>query len=223
MMTVCTILQFAVSPVLFLLLYIFLRFKYREGDFSLFFKVFIIGLLSILVVMLADFIIHKAGLDSLHSFHRTMFYAFVLTAGLFELIKFLIIRLVAYKDNRFVSISDGIVYSLVAALGFTTSYSVYAYFFPPEFVKTCTYAWSIGPAVLSIATVMGFFFGIAQKRRNSFIDILTGLSAAIVLHGVYRFCLLYNDNTLLLMSLIAMAIIAITLIVRAVRSSQISA
>ena len=222
-MTVCSILQFTVNPVLFLLLYSFLRFKYRNGDFSLFFKVFIIGLLSILVVLSAHWIIHKVGRDSLHSFHRTMFYAFVLTAGLFELIKFLIIRLVTYKDNRFVSISDGIVYSLVAALGFTSSYSIYAYFFPPEFVKPCTYAWSIGPAVLSIATVMGFFFGIAQKRRNSFIDILTGLSAAIVLHGVYRFCLLYNDNTLLLMSLIAMSVMSIILIVRALRTSQRSA
>jgi RsiW-degrading membrane proteinase PrsW (M82 family) len=219
-MTVCTILQFAISPVLFLILYIFLRFKYPKGDFSLFFKVFVIGLISILIIMLADWIIHKAGLDSLHSFHRTMFYAFILTAGLFELVKFLIVRFFAYKDKRFVNISDGIVYTLVAALGFYTSYSVYAYFFPPEFVKQCTYAWSIGPAVVSMAVVMGFFFGIAQKRRNSFIDLLSGLFAAIILHGVYRFCLLYNDKTLLLMALIAMAIIAVILIVRAVRTSE---
>ena len=219
----CTILQFAISPVLFIILYMFLKFKYRDGDFSLLFKVFIIGLLSLLLIFPADWIIHKAGLDSLHSFHRTLFYAFILTAGLFELLKFLVIRIYAYKDKRFVNISDGIVYSLVASLGFTTTYSVYMYFFPPEFIKQCTYAWSIGPAAVSMAVVMGFFFGIAQKRRYSIIDLLTGLFAAIVLHGVYRFCLLYNDKTMLLMALIAMAFIALVLVVKAIRSGSQSA
>ena len=222
-MNMCTILQFAISPVLFIILYMFLKFKYRDGDFSLLFKVFIIGLLSLLLIFPADWIIHKAGLDSLHSFHRTLFYAFILTAGLFELLKFLVIRIYAYKDKRFVNISDGIVYSLVASLGFTTTYSVYMYFFPPEFIKQCTYAWSIGPAAVSMAVVMGFFFGIAQKRRYSIIDLLTGLFAAIVLHGVYRFCLLYNDKTMLLMALIAMAFIALVLVVKAIRSGSQSA
>lgn len=222
-MNTCTILQFAVSPVLFFLLFIFLKFKYRDGDFSLFFKVFVIGVISILLVIIADWIIRKAGLNSLHSFHRTLFYAFILTAGLFEFVKFLVIRIYAYKDKRFVNISDGIVYSLAAALGFTTSYSVYAFFFPPQYIQPCTFAWSIGPAVLSMAAIMGFFFGIAQKRRYSILDLLTGLVAAIVLHGVYRFCLLYNDKTMLLMVLIAMTIIAIALIVRAIRSGETSA
>lgn len=223
MVTSCDIFQFAVAPVLFALLYIFLKFKYRDGDFSLFFKVFAAGVLSLLLVFFADWLIHKARLDSLHSFHRTLFYAFILTAGLFELIKFFIIRINAYKDKRFVNISDGIVYSLAAALGFTTSYSVYIYFFPPQFINQCTYAWSIGPAVTSMAVVMGFFFGIAQKRRYSIIDLLTGLFASVVLHGVYRFCLLYNDKTMLLMALIAMTIIAVILMVRAIRSGETSA
>jgi protease PrsW len=223
MMNACNILQFAIAPALFFLLYIFLKFKYHDGDFSLFFKVFAIGVFSLFIVFLADWLIHKAGLDSLHSFHRTLFYAFILTAGLFELVKFLVVRIYAYKDKRFVSISDGIVYSLAASLGFTTSYSVYLYFFPAEFINQCTYAWSIGPATVCMATVMGFFFGMAQKRRYSIIDLLTGLFAAIVLHGVYRFCLLYNDKTMLLMAIILMALIAIILIVKAVRTGQQSA
>jgi len=219
-MNACTLLQFAVAPATFLLLFLFLKSKYRHGDFSLFFKVFAIGLLSVALIPLADRLIHLAGLDSLHSFHRTMFYAFILTGGLFQVIIFTIIRIFAFRDRRFVNISDGIVYALSVTLGFATSYSVYVYLAQPEFIDQCTYAWSFGPAVSCFAITMGFFFGMARNRRNSFIDLLTGLGAAIILNGVYRFCLLYKDKTMLLLSLLAMAIIALVLIVKAIRSGE---
>jgi len=222
-MDACTVLQFAVAPATFMLLFLFLKSKYLHGDFSLFFRVYLIGLLSVALILVADRLIRLAGLDNLHSFHRTLFYAFILTAGLFQLVIFAIMRIFVYRNRRFVNVSDGIVYALAVSLGFATSYAVYVYFAKPAFIDPCTYAWSSGPAVTCFATMMGFFFGMARNRRNSFIDLLTGLGAAIILNGVYRFCLLYQDKTMLLLSLIAMTIIALVLIVKAIRSGEQSA
>lgn len=219
-METCEILSLIPAPLVAGFLYFLLRNKYPNGKFGLFFKCFLIGFLGIILVFAADTGISYLRLNSLHSLNRTLFYSFVLTAGVFELIKFLVLKFVAFPTNQVKKSIDGILYSLVVAAGFTTSYSLYAIYYAPAYINDCLYAYSVGPVFVSIAVIMGYFTGIAKVRQYPAIDIFTGLFLSVIFQGIYRFCLLTTDTALMYMAMAGMMITAITLLVIAFREAS---
>jgi RsiW-degrading membrane proteinase PrsW (M82 family) len=200
------------APIVAIVLYLFLRFKYRNGSFSLVYKSFSLGMAGMLVVFVIDKVVYTLHLDHLHSLNRTLFYAFVLTGSVFELYKFLILRLLVYPSKRVTRTSDVIVYSLFIAAGFTTAYSIYAIFYAPPYISVSLYALTIGPVFVSMAVIMGYFVGAAMNRQFPLIDFITGLFIAIIFHGIYRFCLLYNDTLMLYMVSAGMLITCFSLL-----------
>ncbi|MEI6061717.1 MAG: PrsW family glutamic-type intramembrane protease [Bacteroidota bacterium] len=216
-MGTCVILSLLPAPLVGLALFLMLRYKSRSGKFGLFYKTFLLGLAGVVPVYLVDNLIYYLHLDSLHSLHRTLFYAFVLTGGVFELCKFIVLKLTIYPSKQVTKPFDVLFYSVVIAAGFTTSYSVYALFFAPAYISLCLYAITIAPAFVSIAMIMGYFNGIALIRRYPIIDMFTGLFLAAIFQGIYRFCLLYSDELLLFMATGGMLIIGITLMVLSLR------
>lgn len=205
-----------------LTLYLLLRYKYSNGNFNLVYKTFISGLVGILPVFVIDTLISHFNLDHLHSLNRTLFYSFILTGSVFELWKFLVLRLFVYPSKQLTKTFDVIVYSIIIAAGFTTAYSVYALFNAPSYISVSLYALTIGPVFVSIAVIMGYFSGIALKRQFPVIELLTGLFIAIVFQGIYRFCLLTTDTLLLYMATGGMLITGISLLIISLRDSDTS-
>jgi RsiW-degrading membrane proteinase PrsW (M82 family) len=208
------------APVVAIALYLLLRYKYPNGNFQLIYKTFIWGAAGILPVFVIDTLITNFHLDHLHSLNRTLFYAFVLTGGVFELWKFLVLRIFVYPSKQVHKTFDVIVYSIIIAAGFTTAYSVYAMFYAPSYISVSLYALTIGPVFVSIAAIMGYFTGIALNRQFPVIDFITGLFIAVVFQGIYRFCLLTTDTLFLYMAAGGMLIIGISLLVISLREPE---
>jgi RsiW-degrading membrane proteinase PrsW (M82 family) len=205
------------APIVAAVLYLLLRYKYRNGKFELVYKTFLFGLAGIIPVYLIDRLISGMHLDSLHSLNRTLFYAFVLTGGVFELWKFLVLKLFVYPSKQVNKTIDVIVYSVIIAAGFTSAYSVYALFFAPSYIDEGLYALTIGPVFVSISIIMGYFTGIALDHKFPVIEQLTGLFIAVIFQGIYRFCLLTSDTLLIYMATGGMMVTGITLLVISLR------
>ena len=216
-METCSVISILPAPIVALALYLLLRYKYPKGKFALVHKTFLLGFVGVLFVFVADKTISYVHLDSLHSLNRTLFYAFVLTAAVFEFWKYLILRLFVYPSKLVVKTSDAIVYSIFVAAGFTTGYSIYSIFFPPEYIDLCFNALTRGPVFLSLSIIMGYFIGISLKRDNPLVDHMTGLLLAVVFQGINRFCLLTQDTILHYLAMAGMFVIALTFIILSLR------
>ncbi len=216
-METCSVISILPPSIVAVALYSLLRYKYPKGKFALVHKTFLLGVAGILFVFIAEKTVAYLHLDSLHSLNRTLFYAFVLTALVFEFWKFLILRLFVYPSKLVVKTNDVIVYSIFIAAGFTLAYSIYSFYFPPSFLDPCFDALTVGPVFLSLSIIMGYFMGISLKRDNPLVDHMTGLLLAVVFQGINRFCLLTQDTVLHYLAMAGMFLIALTFIILSLR------
>jgi RsiW-degrading membrane proteinase PrsW (M82 family) len=219
-METSAILSLLPAPLVAAVLYLFVRYKFPEGDFKLFYKAFFLGVAGIVPIYFIDQLIVYLHLDHLHSLNRTLFYAFVLTGGMFELWKFIILKLLVYPSQKVSKTVEMIFYSVIIAAGFTSAYSVYALFYAPSYISVSLYAVSIAPVFISIAVIMGYFAGIALNRKYAVTDLLTGLFISIVFHGIYRFCLLTTDTILLYLAMAGMLATGITFVIFSFRGAE---
>jgi RsiW-degrading membrane proteinase PrsW (M82 family) len=219
-METCSVLSLFPAPLVAIALYLLLRYKYPNGKFGLVHKTFLLGIAGVIPVILMDKMVILLHLDRLHSLNRTIFYAFILTGSVFEIWKFLVLKVVAYPSKHVTKTIDVIIYSLVIAAGFTTAYSVYALYYTPVLFNVCLYSITIGPVFVSISLIMGYFTGIALNREYPFIDLMTGLFLAIGFQGIYMFCLLTSDKLLLYLSTAGILIIGFTLLILCLRRTS---
>lgn len=216
-METSAVLSLLPAPIVAAALYFLLRYKYRTGKFGLVHKTFLLGLLGIIPVYLIDRLISGLHLDSLHSLNRTLFYAFVLTGGVFEFWKFLVLKFFVYPSKQVNKTIDVIIYSVIIAAGFTTAYSFYALYFAPSYINVGLYALTIGPVFVSISLIMGYFTGRSLDNKFPFIEQMTGLFIAAVFQGIYRFCLLTSDTLLMYLAVGGMLLTGISLLVISLR------
>jgi protease PrsW len=214
------ILSLIPAPAVATVLLLLTIYKFPKGDFRLLYKTFLVGAAGILPVYGIDRLIEVLHLDHLHSFNRTLFYAFVLTGSVFEIWKFLVLKLLVFKSKQVSKTIDVIFYSIIIAAGFTTSYSVYALFYAPSYISVSLYAFTIGPVFVSIAVILGYFTGIALNKKFPYVDFVTGLFIAIVFQGIYRFCLLTTDMIFMYLALGGMLITGITFLVLGIRGLE---
>lgn len=212
-MNSCSIVSMFIAPAIALALFLLLRYKYPDGKFKLVYQSFLLGVAGIILVYFADRIIDILKLNSLHSVNRTLFYAFVLTSGLYEFYKLMILRIFVYKSPMVRRPVDMMVYAIFIFTGFHAAFSIYRVFFGPGYVNDCIYALSIGPAVISLAIIMGYFVGQARIRRHGFVDLFTAFMITVVFHGLYYFCLITNDMPLLYLTIAGMVVVAFPLFV----------
>jgi protease PrsW len=207
-----------IAPIFFILLLVYLKYKFPKGDFSLFYLSFFVGVLAIGLILLSDWIVRLTGLGQLHNLRRSVFFTFVMVGGAAELAKFLVVMILDVSDKRFKTISDGIVYCLSTGLGFTSAFIIYSFFIQPMSHDLILYLLTLTPMAMALAIIMGFFMGMGKVRNNLFIDSMTGLLAASFFHGLYRFCILTQDNRLLAVTITGTVIIAIILLVKAIQT-----
>ncbi len=209
-----TIVGLLISPLIFLALFIYLRYKFPGGAFDLLFKAFIWGCLMAIPVILADQAAHYFQIDGAHSIRRMIVYSFVVVAFVSEISKFLPLSLSIVKRNRFSGPFPGIHYAVAVALGLSTIYAVYHAYFSVRSGADEVYFLSIGPMNVLLGIIMGFFLGMGKIRKNMFIDSMTGLGAAILFHGIYRFTLLTSDTTLFWLFAAGAVFIATILVIK---------
>lgn len=185
-----------ISPLAFLFLFLMFRFRQPKGDHQMLVKSFIWGCLVALPVILADQVAHYFVIDGARSIRRMITYSFVIVAFVSEISKFLPLRFSLVPRINFRNPADGILLSVAISLGLSAIYAIYYIYFSARSGHDPAYFLSIGPMNALFGIIMGFFAGLGKLRKNLFIDSLTGVGAAILFHGIYRFILLSKDITL---------------------------
>lgn len=136
------------------------------------------------------------GIES--GFGRVVITAFVAVALNEEFFKFLVLLFFAFPRRFFNEPFDGIVYSVMIAMGFATLENIsFANRFGLETVLLR--AFSAVPAHLVFGVVAGYFAGLAKfnpaARKRL---LLRGFGLAFLLHGVYDLLILQNWSDWLL-------------------------
>ena len=181
-------LLITIVPSLLILIYFFLSDKFKEpkGTIALVFG------LGVLICLPAGIINEFMEKNFSNIFSEKLLFSFLGPAWGEEILKFLILYTIVLKRNEFNEPMDGIVYGVVASLGFAT-YENYDYVF--RLAET----WNIDPAQMAIwrsysavpmhglnGCIMGFYFGkyafTADKKY-----LVLSLLIPFLLHGFYNF------------------------------------
>ena len=193
------------------------RDKYRYPQMI---SSFVLGMISIVVVMLFMYIADQYYLNAFRNLRREIFYSFVVLGLGSELGKFIILRYHNFNKSSFNGPLDGIVYSVMISMGFAFIGNV-LYFLLPYYTEIdFLYAVTVVFANLFFAVIMGFFVGLAKIRENKFVDSMTGLLAASFFHALYNFCFITEDLRLLGFFGIGAFIIVIMLYYKAYEMNQ---
>ncbi len=199
------------APLLSLLFYLFLKYKYPDGSFSLVIKSFLFGILCVSLVLLAESIAENYGWNNLKNLRRVAFYSLIIMGFSAELGKFIVLRYFILPKDICKGPTDAIIYSVIISLGYICVWSILYLFDIIDLQFDLLYAFIIIPANIIFAVIMGFFVGLGKVRKNRFIDSMTALFAATFFHGVFNFCYLTSDTLLLILISIGMSAIAIAL------------
>jgi RsiW-degrading membrane proteinase PrsW (M82 family) len=211
---------FLIAPAIAILISLYLKYRFPEGKFGLLYKSFIYGLISLVPVLVVQLIASSMGLDSLTTLKRIAFYSLVVMGMASEISKFVLLKIFIYPKEDFKTPVDGIIYSVMIAMGFATVNNILYFINIPNLTVSTLNAATAGPANLIYGVLMGFFVGLGKMREIKFIDSLTGLAAAIFFHAMYDFCLITKDHTLLGIFFAGSLIITFSLIVVAIRMDQ---
>lgn len=205
-------LPLLIAPLILLILIFFARKIMEKKVLNLFASAYFLGLLTAIPMILVLYFVYSYWLTHVQSLRRIVFYSFVLIGFLSELFKFLLLRFYYLPKKSFTKPFDGILFSVMIAMGYATAANVY-FFYEWRYTDGIRIVlYTLPVAVFFISIIMGFFIGLSKFRSNNF-DSLTGFSAAVILFGFYSFCLLSGDY--LLLSLIGGGVILIAFLLAA--------
>ena len=216
------LLVLAIAPAVALFLFFYVRDRYRREPLGVMLVTFGLGAVSLVPAVIVSLSLQK--LTGWRSSTPDLFHAFLgamLIVGLVEEgAKFLVVRFYAYHRPEFDEPYDGIMYSVMAALGFAT-------------VENVLYVFSGGAgtgvmrALLSVPShafdgvLMGYFLGEAKfarsDRAGNWLSAL-GFGLAVVAHGLYDFIVFALDEApLMVVSLATMAVLFWVIFFKATR------
>jgi protease PrsW len=181
---------FAIIPALFLLRYYYKQDKLKPEPKGLITKVFFIGVLSTFVLIVLEGFL--GAFEKAFAFSPVLIAAFraFLVAGLCEeWFKFLIVRHVAYKNINFDEIMDGVVYTVVASLGFACMENI-MYSMQGGVPTAILRAFTAVPMHAVASGMMGYYIGMAKFAGSPQAEkalFRKGLWLAIFIHGLYDF------------------------------------
>jgi RsiW-degrading membrane proteinase PrsW (M82 family) len=216
-MTLLKIASFIIPPLIAIIIYLYLTFRFKHWSFVLLLKSFLWGMVSIVLVIAVQFMASSFELDKLNNIRRILFYALVIMAFFAEIGKFFFLKGFVYPKQEFKTPVDGIIFAVMISMGFATMNNILYFINIPNLTVNVANALTAGPANVIFGVIMGFFIGLGKLRRMRIIDSMTGLAAAVFFHGLYDFCLLTKDYRLLWAFFIGSAIIVISLSIAALR------
>lgn len=174
---------------------------------------FFLGGLATAPALMIQTIFHSAQMPS--SLLSTAVYAFLVIGLSEEVSKFLFLRLYAYPHAAFDEPMDGIVYSVVIGMGFSTVENVlYAMSTHDPYTMLLSRALTAVPAHAAFGVTMGAYVGLAKfLKHHQTSYLLSGLMFAVGIHGAYDFFLLQSAYSW-------MSVLALLVLFLSIRFSQ---
>ncbi len=219
-MSLINYLSFVVSPILIIATIIYLRFKFSIKSYVNIRNAILLGMLSVVFVYIANYLIDLRWGGNYNNMRRMAFFVFIVIAFSSEFGKFLPLKFVFYKLKTFSGPLEGLIYSVFISLGFSTIATVlfaFGQLGPMDNLNHLTlFLFTYPVANIIFAITMGFFIGLAKTRKNTFIDLSTGLFVATFFHGLFYFGFITSDIRLLIFDAVGFVIIGTTFVVKSV-------
>ena len=194
---------FAVTPPLFLAYLIYKLDRYEKEPVGVCLRVFFYGCLTVIPVIIIEPIV-IAFINSL------FFQIFLGIALVEEYFKFLVVKNYAYKRESFNEPFDGIVYAVIASLGFALVENIGYVFGSAEEEQLLTAIARMFTAIPLHAlagVLMGYFLGKAKfDKFNEKTLIVKGLLSAIILHTAYDYFLFQDNSNLVIFSFVSLVV-----------------
>jgi len=217
-MNILLIISVLLAPLMGLLLFFYVRYRFKRGDIALFYRSYFWGILSVIIPAIIYLILYIQGYTALSNLRRILFYSFVGIGFGQEFGKFIILRYLVLPSSYFRGPSDGILYSLMINFGSLSLLSILSLILFPEIPPYILIA-NVFVSII-FAVLMGFFVGMGKVRHNRFVDSSTGLIGAAFFHGSYQFIIETRDFKLMVMFLAGSAIITLLLLFKSISISD---
>jgi RsiW-degrading membrane proteinase PrsW (M82 family) len=168
----------AVAPAFYLLWYFHHADKYKTESLGLLAGTFLLGAVFAIV---AAFIepTQPQGAGVLVTFLYFLFGVALIE----ELLKFVAVRILAYRSKQFDEVMDGVIFGITAALGFAAIENVF-YVLQYGPVAALFRAFVSVPGHAFYGAIMGYSLGEAKVRKAPLL-VVRGLALAILLHAIF--------------------------------------
>ena len=130
------IVSIILSPLLAILLFTYMKYRFSGGYFGLLLRSYFWGIFSSIFAGLIFYIAYIMGYVELKNLRRILFYSFVVIGVGQEVGKFIILRYLMLPSKIFKTPSDGIIYSLMISFGALTVYTAATLLISPTFDAT---------------------------------------------------------------------------------------
>jgi RsiW-degrading membrane proteinase PrsW (M82 family) len=185
-------LVMAVAPSIFLVCYYYKQDIKKPEPKHLVIRIFLFGIaFTIPAIVLEIFFDEIFVFVMKDSIIHDLLKAFIVAAFIEELIKLLIVKWFAYNHVHFDEVMDGIVYTIMASLGFACLENI-IYVIDGGFTIAFVRAITAVPMHAVASGMMGYYIGKAKFSKNKTEEnslISKGLWYAVLIHGIYDFLL----------------------------------
>ncbi len=193
-----TLLTIAIAPIILILIYLNYRDKYEKEPKKLLIKAVAGGAIIVIPIYFIEVFLG----DLFHSgsnIEQGFYDAFVVAAFTEELFKYLVFRLLIWKNKNFNEFFDGIIYAVYISMGFALIENI-LYVFGGGHGVGILRALTAVPGHALFGVAMGYYFGLARffKKKSAYY-LKMALIIPIILHGLYDFILMSQSGWLLLL------------------------
>jgi RsiW-degrading membrane proteinase PrsW (M82 family) len=182
----------AIVPAILILIYFYRQDKKKPEPKGLVLKIFFLGIASTVPAIILEILLGSVQsllLDFPYLFH--FFRAFFVAGLCEEFVKLTVVKVFVYRDDHFDEVMDGIVYMVVASLGFACMENI-LYVLRSGMWVAVIRAFTAVPMHALVSGLMGYYLGrakFASSPREERSLIRHGLLIAVLLHGLYNFVL----------------------------------
>ncbi|MBU0757664.1 MAG: PrsW family intramembrane metalloprotease [Nanoarchaeota archaeon] len=184
----------AIAPALYLVYYFYQKDRKKPEPKGLIIKIFLLGILSTIPVIIIEMFLGSFENLFKDPLIGILFRSFMIAGLTEESFKFLVVKKFAYNKVEFDEIMDGIIYVIVASLGFACLENI-LYVYNGGFVVGFFRAFTAVPMHAVTSGLMGFYIGKAKfaKKKNEKYYFFMGLLLAVLVHGLYDFLVFYGS------------------------------
>ena len=174
----------AVVPALLLVFYFYRRDSQKREPVLFIWKIFIIGFFSVFPAVVIELVLEQfAGFGN--SIQIIFARAFIVAALVEEGIKLAVVRLFVFNRNEFDEITDGVIYTITASMGFACFENI---LYSTGGMSTVLLRAVTAVPLHAIASgIMGYYIGYSKFGESN--TIIKGFIIAIIIHGLYDFLL----------------------------------
>lgn len=188
-------LNIAIAPIIILLFYIYVRDKYEKEPYMMLIIGIIIGAIITPVIFFIEDTLMNIN-NAQGEISQSLYIAFVVAALTEELVKFIFVYALAYRNEEFNEPFDGIVYSTFIALGFAMIENI-MYVTNSEIGGITT---GIARSITSVPVhamygiIMGYYLGkakFAHNKKEKYKSMFKAITVPILFHGIYDWVLIF--------------------------------